>query len=70
MTDVNAQRLYGYATGHAEGFHGELPMCCREANESGIAETTNGGINEFPVHEPHLTNQNHPGYVRVADIPE
>ena len=73
--DMNAQRSYGFATGHAEGLHGievrreRYPYVVEEANESGIAETTNGGINQFPVHEPYPMNQHYFGYVQVVDIP-
>ena len=73
--NMNAQRSYGHATGHAEGLHGiaarreRYPYVVEEANESGIAETANGGINQFPVHEPYPTNQYYPGYVQVVDIP-
>ena len=69
MTNVNAQRSYGHAAGHAEGFHGiearreRYPYVVEGANESGIAETNNGGINQLPVHEPYLMNQHQFGYV-------
>ena len=35
------------------------------ANESEIAETTNSGINQFPVHEAHPMTQ-HQGYFRYV----
>ncbi len=67
--DANAQRFYDYETGHAEGLHGiearreRYPYVVEEANESGMAETIDGGMNQFPGHEPHLMNQHHFGYV-------
>ena len=75
MMNGNAQRFHEYASGHAEGLHGiearreRYPYVVEEANESGIAETTNSGINQFPVHEPYPMNQHLFGYVEIVDIP-
>ena len=77
MADMNAQHDYGYATRHPEGLHGiearrERPpyaYVVEGTNELWIDDTTNGGANRPPVHEPHLMNQHSSGYVQVVDIP-
>ena len=75
MMNMNGQRYDGYATGHPEGLHGiearreKHPYVVEAAYEPGIDETTNGGVNQFTVHEPHLMNQHYLGYVQVVDIP-
>ena len=72
--DVDAQRFYNNETGHA-GLHGiearreRYPYVVDEANESGMAETVDGGINPFPVHETRPMNQHHFGYVQIVNIP-
>ena len=75
MADMNAQSHYGYAPRHPEGLHGiearreKYPYVFEAANEPGIDETTNGGINQSPMHKPYLMNQHYSGYVHVVDRP-
>ena len=75
MTDMNHQHFYGYEAGPAEALHGiearreRRPYHVEQVDESEMAETMDGGINQFPVHEPHLMNQHHFRYVRGVNMP-
>lgn len=72
MTDMNPQPFY---TGHAEALHGiearreRYPYFVEQVDESEMAETMDGGINQFPMHETHPMNQHHFRYVHGVDIP-
>ena len=75
MTDMNSQPFYSYEAGHAEGLHGiearreRPPYFVEQVDESEMAETMDGGINQFPVHEHHPMNQHHSRYVQGVSIP-
>ena len=75
MTDMNPQPFYGYEAGHAEALHGiqarreRYPYFVEQVDESEMAETMNGGINQFPVNEPPPMNQHHFRYVQGVNMP-
>lgn len=73
MTDTKPQPFYSFEAGQAEALHGiearreRRPYHVEHVNEPETAETMDGGINQFPVHEPHIMNQHHFRYVQGVD---